>query len=127
MTRIAWIALFLIAMPTVALTEGIRFVNGRLDAGAVTVLELTDDQLVQVRTKRVVILTAAQKAQLAKAKVGPSVLTVYSKKQASNGIDSCFEYNMALWFEPRRIEVPHMFLVSDEQAAAKAEDIENID
>jgi len=122
------IILLLAAFPTVVAAEGLRFAKGRLDEGPVTVLELSTQQQLQVRTKRVVVLTDEQKRVLQKeANVAPSLLSVYSTKAAVAGIDSCFEYNLSVWFEPTRIEVPHRFLVTDEKAAAKADEFDDID
>lgn len=128
MRRITVAVVIVLLCASAARADGLRFVNGRLDEGPVTVLKLSPDQLLQVRTKRVVVLTEKQQGALRKqAGVGPTVLSVYSTKAAAAGIDSCFEYNMAVWFDAGSIEVPHRLLVSDDQAAAKAEDFDSID
>lgn len=127
--RLPAILTAVVALSTsVAIADGLRFENGRLNEGVVTVLDLSEAQLLQVRTKRTVVLTDSQKRVLRKAAgISPTVLTVYSTKMAAAGIDSCFEYNVALWFEPTRIEVPHRFLVSDEDAVKKADDFDSIE
>lgn len=107
--------------------DSIRLKNGRLDAGPVTVLALTKQQLLTARTKRVIVLTAEQHELLAKeAKVSPSVITLYSIKGASAGIHPCFEYNFGVWFQDRQVEIPHSYLVSDEEAAKHADDLDEM-
>ena len=110
------------------IADGLILENGHLNAGPYITLKLNQQQLLTVKTKRIVVLTAAQKKILmAKANVAPTVLTVYSKEAAKTGIDVCFEYNLALWVDERTIEVPMKYLVSDSKAIEKANEFDAID
>ncbi len=105
--------------------DNIMVVKGRLYIKKVTVLTLTEGQLFTAKTKRVVFLTKAQQGILKKeANIAPTVLSIFSLKRAKNGIHPCFEYNFALWFAPNKIEVPHMFLVSDKEAIKVADQLD---
>ena len=116
----------IVARPAAA--DGITLVEGHLGSGTYVTIHLSPEQVVTVRTKRVVVLSPAQKSGLQKAKApSPTALTVYSRKVAAQGIDSCFEYNIALWATESTIEVPLAFLVDHATAATKASDLENID
>lgn len=122
---IAMLLLFQISCAATAFADNIMVVKGRLDVKKVTVLTLTEGQLFTVKTKRVVILTKEQQGILKKeANVAPTVLSIFSLKRAENGIHPCFEYNFALWFAPNKIEVPHMFLVSDKEAIKLADELD---
>lgn len=122
---IAMLVLFQMLYAASAFADNIIVVNGRLDIKKVTVLTLTEGQLFTAKTKRVVFLTKEQQGILKKeANVAPTVLSIFSLKRAKNGIHPCFEYNFALWFAPNKIEVPHMFLVSDKEAIKLANELD---
>lgn len=111
---------------SLAAADNIPFENGRLAAGPVTVLAITSEQVLTIRTNRVAVLTRKQKAKLRKeAGIAPSVLEVHTIKGAELGIHGCFAYNFAVWFAPDRIEVPHEYLLSDEDAAKKADEMDD--
>jgi hypothetical protein len=115
------------ALPTLPTVQPTRLLNDRLDEGKITVLQLDDLQLLTARTKRMIVLSADQRALLLKeASVAPTVLELFTTKALSSGIDGCFLYNFAHWYSPHSIEVPHRFLVSDDEAAEKADDFEDI-
>jgi len=119
------LVLFQMLYAASAFADNIIVVNGRLDIKKVTVLTLTEGQLFTAKTKRVVFLTKEQQGILKKeANVAPTVLSIFSLKRAKNGIHPCFEYNFALWFAPNKIEVPHMFLVSDKEAIKLANELD---
>ena len=119
------LVLFQVMCALTFFADNIMIKNGRLDIEKVTVLTLTDEQLLTVETKRVVFLSKAQQTILKKeANVAPTVLSIISLKRAKNGIHPCFEYNFAFWFAPNRIEVPHMFLVSDREAIRRADELD---
>ena len=61
---IVGVLLLSLLTPSVSWSEGLRFVNGRLDAGPVTVLDLNESQLLQVRTKRIVVLTPMRQKEI---------------------------------------------------------------
>jgi hypothetical protein len=122
---IAMLVLFQLIYAATILADNLMVVNGRLVIEKVTVLTLTEWQLFTAKTKRVVFLTKAQQAVLKKeANVAPTALSIFSLKRAKNGIHPCFEYNFALWFAPNKIEVPHMFLVSDKEAIKLADELD---
>ena len=122
---IVMLVLFQMLYAATVFADNIMVVNGRLDIKKVTVLTLTERQLFTAKTKRVVFLTKAQQGILKnEANVAPTVLSIFSLKRAKNGIHPCFEYNFALWFAPNKIEVPHMFLVSDKEAIKLADELD---
>jgi len=122
---IAILVLFQLIHAAAILADNIMVVNGRLDIKKVTVLTLTEGQLLTAKTKRVVFLTKAQQGILKKeVNVVPTVLSIFSLKRAKNGIHPCFEYNFALWYAPNKIEVPHMFLVPDKEAIKLADELD---
>jgi hypothetical protein len=126
MRTVILVVLGLCALAASAAADGPKLVNGHLPQ-PVTVLKLTDSQLLTVRTKRVFFLTAEQRATLKKrAGVAPSVIEVFSKRAIEGGIDGCFLYNWSYWLSEREVEVPHAGLVSDEEAVKKANDLEEI-
>jgi ABC-type Fe3+-hydroxamate transport system substrate-binding protein len=120
---VAWT--MLIAMS--AYGDGFQMKDGRYASGPVTVLDLTPEQVATVKTKRIVLLTPEQKAALMR-EIGkaPSVLSVYSLKVAGKDC-SDFDYNIAIWFQPTRIEVPHAFVMSDADAERKADEFDSIE
>jgi hypothetical protein len=110
-----------------AFGDGMSFKDGRYADGPVTVLTLSNEQLVTVKTKRVVVLTKSQRDLLtSNTGLAPSVLQVYSVRAAGQDC-TCFDYNVSIWFAPRQIEVPHHFLVSDTEAERKADEQEVIE
>ncbi len=111
----------------VARGDGFQMKDGRYASGPVTVLRLSAEQVLTVKTKRVVVLTAGQKAAL-KRDTGkaPTVLSVYSLKTAGKDCTD-FDYNIAIWYNPTRIEVPHAFVMSDREAEAKADEFDSIE
>ena len=121
--------LFLLLSPALGtLADGLVLESGHLNAGPYITLQLSKDQILTVKTKRVVVLDSFQKTLLStKAHVAPTVLTVYSMKAAKNGIDICYEYNLALWVSEDTVEVPIKYLVSDEVAIKKADQYDSID
>ncbi len=111
-----------------ARADNLKFKNGRLDEGPVTILSVTPDQVITIRTKRVAVLTAKQRAVLQKeAGKVPAVLEVYTVKGAEVGIHGCFAYNVAVWFVPDKIEVPHRYLLTDAEAAARADELDEME
>jgi hypothetical protein len=119
--------LIVLVLPTVAQADGFQMKDGRYASGPVTVLALTADQVLTVKTKRVLILTEEQKGLLRRdTGVAPSVLYAYSLKTAGRDC-TCFDFNISIWFEPMRVEVPHRFLLSDADAERKMDEIESIE
>jgi hypothetical protein len=112
---------------SLAYADGFQMKNGRYASGPVTVLRLTPGQVITIKTKRVVVLTTEQKAAL-KRDTGkaPTVLSVYSLKVAGKDCTD-FDYNIAIWYEPTRIEVPHAFVMSDREAEKKADEFEYVE
>jgi hypothetical protein len=125
--RIVLTLLLALAPHLDALADGFRMKDGRYAGGPVTVLELTRDQRVTVETKRIVVLTEKQKRILRRdAGVAPSVLQVYSLRTAGKDC-TCFDFNISIWFEPERIEVPHRYLAGDAEAAERMDEVESIE
>ena len=113
-----------VGLAGVARADGYKMKDGRYADGPVTVLSLSPEQVLTTKTKRVVVLASVQKAQLKReAGVAPSVLSIHSLKVAGKDC-TCGEYNIAIWFSPTQIEVPHQFLVTDEDAERSAEEWE---
>ena len=110
-----------------AFADGFQMKDGRYASGPVTILRLTPDQVLTIKTKRIVVLTPSQKAAL-KRDTGkaPTVLSVYSLKTAGKDCTD-FDYNIAIWYQPTRVEVPHAFVMSDREAEAKADEFESIE
>ncbi len=126
MRSVMLVVLTLSAVALPALADGPQLVNGHLPPPC-TVLKLTDTQLLTVKTKRVFFLTTDQRATLKReAGHAPSVVEVLSKRAIEAGIDGCFLYNWSYWLSEREVEVPHIGLVSDEEAAKKADHLDEI-
>lgn len=107
--------------------DAFQMKEGRYASGPVTVLDLTPQQIITVKTKRVLVLTNEQKALLTRdAGVAPSVLQTYSLKTAGKYC-TCFDFNISIWFAATRVEVPHEFLVSDADAERKMNEVESIE
>jgi ABC-type Fe3+-hydroxamate transport system substrate-binding protein len=106
--------------------DSFKMKDGRYASGPVTVLDLTPQQVVTAKTKRIVVLSPQQKALVKRdTGKGPTVLSLYSLKVA--GLDCTdFDYNIAIWFQPTRVEVPHAFVMSDAEAEAKADEFEAV-
>ncbi len=118
------LALSAFTLPAVA--DGYQMKDGRYASGPVTVIDLTPDQVLSTKTKRVVVLSSSQKALLLKeAGVAPSVLSIHSLNVAGKDC-TCGEYNLAIWFSPEKIEVPHRYLVDDAEAEKAAENVETM-
>jgi len=125
-----WLAgVLVLLLGAIAQADNLKAKDGRLDAGPSTILVLCERQITTAKTKRVVLLTDEQKTILQReASIAPSVLSLYSLNFATSwGIHSCLEYNIALWFSLRQIEVPHRFLVADDEAEKRAGELEGID
>ncbi len=61
--------------------------------------------------------TASQKKSLQRsAQKAPTVLSIHSLKVAGKDC-TCGEFNIAIWFKPTQIEVPHRYLLTDDEAA----------
>lgn len=58
--------------------------------------------------------------------MAPSVLQAYSLKTAGKDC-TCFDFNISIWFEPARVEVPHRFLMSDADAERRMNEVEAIE
>jgi hypothetical protein len=119
------IFLLIICFAIITLADDLSFKNGRLNEGKVSILNIEKQQLITIKTKRVMVLSAAQKAVKKKETgVSPSVLEVYTVKGAEIGIHGCFAYNVAVWFNDKQVEVPHKYLISDQEAEKKANEFE---
>ena len=124
-TTLLTLALLALASPP-ALSDAYRMEGDRYADGPVTVLTLSDEQLVTVRTKRFLVLTDEQKHELfVETGVAPTALQVHSLRIAGKDC-TCFEYNIAIWFEERRVEAPHAYLVSDEEAARRMDHLDRL-
>lgn len=127
MRKAIFVVLLVLVLPAQTWADGFKMKNGRYASGPVTVLDLTAEQLLTVRTMRVMVLTGAQKARLRAATgVAPGVLQVYSLKRAGTAC-TCFDFNISIWFAPERVEVPHQFLLSDADAEQYMDDLESSD
>lgn len=114
----------MVVLAGLARADGYVMKDGRYASGPVTVLTLTAEQLLTAKTKRVVVLIPAQKDLLKReAGLAPTVLSVHSLRIAGKDC-TCGEYNIAIWFSPGQIEVPHGYLVSDEDAERSADEWE---
>ena len=114
----------LLGLAGVAQADSYKMKDGRYASGPVTVLALSAEQVLTTKTKRVVVLTSAQKTQLKReAGTAPSVLSIHSLKVAGKDC-TCGEYNIAIWFSPSEIEVPHGFLITDDDAERAADEWE---
>ena len=122
--ELSTVLVVLLGLAGVAQADGYKMKDGRYASGPVTVLALSADQVLTTKTKRVVVLKSAQKAQLKReAGTAPSVLSVHSLKVAGKDC-TCGDYNIAIWFSPTEIEVPHAFLITDEDAERAADEWE---
>jgi hypothetical protein len=124
---------FLIALLAAAsfavdvLADGMPIKDGRFVGGPTTVLKLTQAQIVALKTTRMIKVTPAQKARLVRdAGVAASELEVYDTRRHENDC-TCHAWNRALRFSETQIEVPHPYLVSDEDAARRQKEVDDID
>ncbi|HQO20303.1 MAG TPA: hypothetical protein PK747_05340 [Acidobacteriota bacterium] len=109
------------------LGDNVSFKNGRLDEGKVTILAIEKEQYIQIQTKRVMVLTEKQKEMLIKeAGIAPSVIEVFTKKVAERGIHGCGTFNIGVWFEKDKVEIPHRYLVADDKAIKMADEYDEM-
>ncbi len=99
--------------------------DGRFQ-GPVTVLVLNDAQVEALAKAPALKLTKEQSATLASAAgAGPSEVYVYTTIGGAEIQDcTCGAYNVAMRFSDRQIEVPHQYVVSDEEAARRKAEAE---
>jgi hypothetical protein len=101
-----------------AAADGLRIKDGRYE-GKVTVLTLTHDQIDALAKSRDLRLSPEQRRILEHAVgVSPSSLFIYFTKDGENDC-TCGAANLGLRFSEREIEVPHEYLMSDEEAARR--------
>ena len=121
------VAILLGSIAVIALADNLSFKNGRLQEGKVSILKIEKSQFLTIKTKRVMVLSPSQKTILKReAGLAPSVLEVYTIKGAEIGIHGCFAFNVAVWFSETQVEVPHKYLVSDEDAEKKSNEYDEM-
>lgn len=102
-----------------AFSDGFVLRDGRYAGGPVTTLILEKGQLCRWFEDRSVRLSAAQKEQVrADAGVAPSKVSVYDARYGETDC-TCHATNVAFLFSAEGLDVPHAFLVSDEEAARR--------
>ena len=120
-------ALVVVCCAVRVLADGMPIKDGRFVGGPTTVLTLTQSQIVALKATRVIKVTPAQKARLVRdAGVAASELEVYDTRRHENDC-TCHAWNRALRFSETQIEVPHPYLVSDEDAARRQKEVDDID
>jgi hypothetical protein len=119
------IVAFLASVATVAMADGFPIKDGRY-AGKTSVLTLTRSQISSLATSRVLRLTQKQRAKLkVAAGAGPSEIYVYFTKDGEND-DSCMAFNVGFRFSDVEVEVPHEYVVSDEEAEKRKKEMEDM-
>ena len=119
-------ALAVLGSATGALADGFQLENGRYSGGPVVTLILTETQQDALVGDRRLQLTAEQKGQLeAEAGSGPSKVLVYDARRDENDC-TCHAWNVAFRFSDEGIDVPHQYLVSDEEAARRQAELEEM-
>jgi len=117
------IALIVVSRPLRG--DAMPIVAGRYSGGSATLLTLTTQQVLTARTKRVVVLTQAQQRRLVReAHVAPTVLDISLPAVAALDCTD-FTFNVGLLIAPTEIEVPHRYLVSDNEAARRTKEFED--
>ena len=117
--------LVLFVAPRPVRGDAMPIVPGRYSGGKATLLTLTAQQALTARTKRVVVLTPSQQRRLLReAHVAPTVLDVSLPAVAALDCTD-FTFNVGLLIAPTEIEVPHRYLVSDDEAARRTKDFED--
>lgn len=123
MTRSVATFLFIISiMPGIALADGMPIAkNGRFSGGQTTVITLTRAQIKMLSLPENkwhrIALTDEQRAKLNKeAGKSPSLFMFYDTRIGENDC-TCGAANRALRFSETEAEIPHEYLMSDEEAA----------
>ena len=105
--------------------DGFPIKDGRYE-GKTSVLRLTRSQISSLATSRDLQLTQRQKAELkAAAGAGPSTIYVYFTKDGEND-HTCMAFNVGFRFSDAEVEVPHEYVVSDEEAAKRKKEMEGM-
>lgn len=114
-----------VGIAAVASGDGFPIKDGRYQ-GKTTVLRLTPGQVTALAASRELALTERQKAEL-KAAVGvaPSQIYVYFTRDGEND-HTCMAFNVGFRFAESELEVPHELVVSDEEAAKRKKDLEEM-
>ena len=119
------IAAFILGCSAYAAADGFPIKNGRYQ-GKTTVLRLTHSQVAALATSRDLRLTAAQRKTLEVATgAGPSEVYVYFTKDGEND-HTCMAFNVGFRFSETQLEVPHEYVVSDEEAAKRKKEMEGM-
>lgn len=121
MTRIASILLVIMAIPFLALADGMPIdKNGRFYGGPTTVITLTKAQIKSLSLPENkwhrMALTEEQRAKLKKeAGKSPTMFMFYDTRIGESDC-TCEAANRALRFSESEAEIPHDYLKSDEEA-----------
>ncbi len=110
------LAIALVVLALGASADGFPVKDGRY-VGDVTVLDLTSVQIEALKVSRDLKLTKEQIARLKDATgKGPSEVYVYFTKDGESDC-TCLAFNIAMRFSETQIEVPHEYVLTDEEAA----------
>jgi hypothetical protein len=97
--------------------DGMLVQGGRYAGGDVTTLLVSRDQLARWPAERWVPLTDDQKESLrADTGVGPSKVFLYDAREGETDC-TCHAWNVAFLFRDNAFDVPHRFVVTDQEAA----------
>jgi hypothetical protein len=123
--KVATFAAMALALAVSATGDGFPIKDGRYQ-GKTTVLRLTSGQIASLAASRQLKLTTAQKSRLKAATgAGPSEIHVYFTKDGEND-HTCMAYNVGFRFSESEIEVPHEYVVNDQEAAKRAKEMEGM-
>jgi hypothetical protein len=113
--RYVFFAFALLASTLGAAGEDMPIENGRF-AGEVTVIKLSKPQIALIEETQVLRLTPAQRNQLSsEAGLAPTEFCVCDTRRLEFSCASA-KWNVALRFSDRAVEIPHEYLVPDEEA-----------
>ena len=121
-----FVIFFMVILTEHAFADGMPIENGRF-VGKVTTLVLTPNQIKSIERDRSLELTQVQKEVLKKeAGLTATRFYVYETRKGENDC-TCFAWNRALRYSEDQVEIPHEYLVTDEEAVKRQKELDEID
>jgi hypothetical protein len=115
---------WLLAAPGPAGADGFPVANGRYAGGPATILELDAGQRASIDQARQLVLTASQQDRLFReAGTRASEFLVYDLRLAESDC-TCNAANVAFRFSEDQVEVAHLYLMTDDEAARRRAEFE---
>ena len=118
-TRVLGLAAMIAIAPMPGVADGMRVEDGRYAGGPVTTLRVEADQLASWPDERWIALTRTQQeAVRADTGIAPAKVFLYDAREGESDC-TCHAWNVGFLFREDGFDVPHPFVVTNEEAAER--------